>query len=78
MPVNHPAWGTAIIWGSQNVWNEAIIWGSNDIVWSDSQSWASAIIWGSDAVGEDNGSAIIWGSTGGTAETTAWKNLEDN
>jgi serine protease AprX len=77
VPVNHPAWGSAIIWGSQDVWNEAIIWGSSDIVWTDSRAWSSAIIWGSDSVGEDRGSAIIWGSTGGTAETTAWKNLEE-
>src|SRR5688572_10616804 len=78
VPVNHPAWGSAIIWGSQEVWNEAIIWGSNDIVWTDSHAWGSAIIWGSDSVGTDNGSAIIWGSTGGTAETTAWKSLQEN
>ena len=78
VPVNHPAWGSAIIWGSQDVWNEAIIWGSNDLVWTDSHAWGSAIIWGSDSVGQDNGSAIIWGSTGATAETTAWKNLQEN
>jgi hypothetical protein len=78
VPVNHPAWGSAIIWGSQDVWNEAIIWGSNDLVWTDSHAWGSAIIWGSDSVGRDNGSAIIWGSTGATAETTAWKNLQEN
>jgi len=78
VPVNHPAWGSAIIWGSHEAWDEAIIWGSNDIVWTDPHAWGSAIIWGSDSVGRDNGSAIIWGSTGGTAETTAWKNLQEN
>ena len=78
IPVNHPAWGSAIIWGSQDVWNNAIIWGSTDIVWTDSHAWSSAIIWGSDSIGRDNGSAIIWGSTGGTAESTVWKNLQEN
>jgi serine protease AprX len=72
--VNETAWSSAILWGTDVAWSSAILWGTN-VVWTDPQSWANTIVWGSDSIGYDSGSAILWGTSGSTAETTAWKSL---
>jgi serine protease AprX len=73
--VNQEAWGSVFVWGTDTTMANVFVWGT-DIVWTDPQSWADVVVWGTAMTGAVNGDVVVWGTTGGTADTTAWGNLE--
>jgi serine protease AprX len=56
--INQPAWGTVVVWGSDNTtFGNVVVWGSN-VVWTDPQSWTNVVVWGSDSIGTTEGDVL--------------------